>query len=364
MKTNNNKKMKSKMKNKKKMRLSVKTKLTLSYISMFMMISLLSTFSIIYLFKIKLPNLEKNVYIVLLVIIALVKVLEIIINAGYSYKIAKKSLKPVDLMISEVKEISINDLNKRLDVSGVNNEFKDLAITFNDMLDELQIAIESQNQFVSDASHELRTPISVIQGYANLMSRWGKDDKDVLEESINAIKEEAESMKKLINSLLFLARGDRNKQIIEKNIFSLKELIDEIVRETILIDDNHVIINTINQDVNFNGDRNLIKEAIRIFIDNSIKYTKDGGSIKINTFRSKNGVYIVIEDDGIGMKEEDIPNIFKRFYRSDESRNKQSGGSGLGLSIAKYIIDGHDGKVKVYSKPDEGTIMSIELKTD
>ena len=267
-------------------------------------------------------------------------------------------------MINNVKEISINDLDTRLDVSGVKNEFKDLAKTFNTMLDEIQYSVEKQNQFVSDASHELRTPISVIQGYANLLSRWGKDDKEVLEESINAIKDESESMKKLIESLLFLAKGDRNKQIIEKEDFKLKELIDEVVKESIMIDDKHNVVNTNNEDVVVYGGRNLIKEALRIFVDNSMKYTQEEGTIKINTFKSNKGVYILIEDDGIGISKEDLPNIFNRFYRSDKSRNKHSGGIGLGLSIAKYIIDVHNGNIKVYSNLDEGTIVSIELPAE
>ncbi|MGL4910798.1 MAG: sensor histidine kinase, partial [Romboutsia sp.] len=248
---------------------------------------------------------------------------------------------------------------KRLDVSGIKNEYKDLAKTFNTMLDEIQYSVEKQNHFVSDASHELRTPISVVQGYANLLDRWGKDDREVLEESITAIKDEAESMKKLIESLLFLARGDRNKQIIEKEDFYLKELISEVFKESVMIDDKHNIVNTNNEDVIIHGDRNLIKEALRIFVDNSMKYTQDGGTIKINTYPCTKGVYIVIEDNGIGISKEDIPNIFNRFYRSDKSRNKQSGGTGLGLSIAKFIVDSHSGEIKVYSKLDEGTITSI-----
>ncbi len=346
-----------------KIRFSIKFRITLSYSIVFGILSILSTVGIIYLFKNRFPNLDENIYVSLLIILLVFKGLELLINMLVSYKVSKKSLKPIHSMIEEVKEISINDLDKRVDVSGINNEFKDLAKTFNTMIDEMQVAIESQNQFVSDASHELRTPISVIQGYANLLSRWGKDDREVLEESISAIKEESQSMKKLIESLLFLARGDKNTQIIEKEDFRLKDLIDEVLKETIMIDKSHDILNSNNEDVIVFGDRNLIKEALRVFIDNSIKYTKEGGYIKINTFKNKKGIYINIEDNGIGIGKKDLPNIFNRFYRSDESRNKQSGGCGLGMSIAKYIVDNHDGKIKVYSKLNEGTIVSIELPT-
>jgi signal transduction histidine kinase len=131
-----------------------------------------------------------------------------------------------------------------------------------------------------------------------------------------------------------------------------------------MIDDKHNIVNTNNEDMVVYGGRNLIKEALRIFVDNSIKYTQEEGTIKVNTFKKNKGVYILIEDNGIGISKEDLPNIFNRFYRSDKSRNKHSGGIGLGLSIAKYIIDIHNGNIKIYSNLDEGTIVSIELPVE
>ncbi|WP_434796393.1 sensor histidine kinase [Terrisporobacter vanillatitrophus] len=297
-------------------------------------------------------------------IIALIIVFQIIqgfILLFSSMSISKKALHQVDIMIDDVKDISFKNLNKRLDVSGVKNELKDLARTFNAMLDSLEKSMEVQNQFVSDASHELRTPLAIIQGYSNLLTRWGKDDKEVLEESVNAIKEEAESMKKLIESLLFLSRGDKKTQIIKKTDFQLDCLIDEVIKESKMIDENHNIICNNNEKICIHGDKGLIKEAIRIFMDNSIKYTPENKTIKLNTFLKTNGVYIVIEDEGIGISKEDQSKIFNRFYRCDESRNKNTGGSGLGLAIAKYIVEEHGGIIKIYSKINEGTIISVEL---
>ncbi len=351
-------------------RFSIKARITLSYSIIFIILSICSTLSMVSLFIIANKNLGYDIYFELLVIISLFKFLEFLVNTMFSYKISKHSLKPVDDMIKEVKEISINDLNKRLDVSGVNNEFKDLAKTFNEMVSEIQVSMEKQNRFISDASHELRTPISVIQGYANLLSRWGKEDEEVLIESIEAIKDESNNMKKLIESLLFLARGEKNNNVIIKEDFNLKNLVDEIVKESIMIDNKHNIFTKNNEDVIINADKNLIKEAIRVFIDNSIKYTQEGGNIKINSFKSNKKVFISIEDNGIGIPKDDLERIFDRFYRVDKSRNKEINGFGLGLSIAKYIIDTHNGNIKIYSKSKEdyleedvetGTIVFIEL---
>ena len=347
-----------------KIRFSIKNKMTLSYAIMFIITSSLCTYGIVYLFDKVTNNIDQKVKATLLSILIIFNVLQFIVIVAFSRRITKKTLRPVDNMIESVKEISINDLDTRLDVSGMKNELKDLAKTFNIMLDEIQDSVEKQNQFVSDASHELRTPIAVIQGYANLLSRWGKDDKEVLDESVNAIKDESQSMKKLIDSLLFLARGDRNKQIIEKEDFKINELVSEIVKESMMIDKKHTIISTKNEELMIYGDRNLVKEAIRVFVDNSMKYTQEGGTIKINNFKNNKGVYILIEDNGIGISKEDLPKIFNRFYRSDKSRDKRSGGTGLGLSIAKYIIDVHNGIIKIHSKLGEGTIISIELPTE
>lgn len=342
-------------------RFSIKSKLTLSYLFMFTIISIIFVYLLIFLFlKTNTINSYQSFFYMFMFIL-IFKGFEVFINTILIYKISKRALKPVDTMINEVNDISINNLEKRLDVSGTNNELKDLAKTFNQMLDDINVSVKNQKRFVSDASHELRTPISVIQGYVNLLDRWGKEDREVLDEGIQAIKDESESMKRLIENLLFLARGENNKNIVKKDNFNLKKLIDDIVKETSMIDKNHIIKSDKSEDLEIFGDKNLIKEAIRIFVDNSIKYTDDGGTIKISSYSGEKYVYIVIEDNGIGISKEDLEKIFDRFYRVDKSRSRESGGFGLGLSIAKYIIDTHEGEIKIYSKLNEGTIVSIML---
>jgi heavy metal sensor kinase len=295
--------------------------------------------------------------IVLLVLDLIFIIMTIIIGSLTS----KKMMKPVHSMTSAVKNISINALDTRLDVSGSMDELKELSETFNNMLDRLQESYERQNQFVSDASHELRTPIAVIQGYANMLDRWGKDDRAVLEESITAIKSESENMKDLVDKLLFLARSDKNTQKIEKENFYINELIDNIISETKIIDTQHEILCSYNEPIMINADPSLIKQALRIFIDNSIKYTPENGRITISSAISKKQLQVTIEDTGIGISKEDLPHIFDRFYRADKSRTKQTGGTGLGLAIAKWIIERHKGTIIVESKINAGTKIIINL---
>lgn len=345
-----------------KLRFSITFKITVTYVLTFLIIFFLMSGAILVSFKYYIDSGVTYDYLSILgAILVACNATGLIIITMVGAMASKRFLSPVETMTKTVKEISINALDKRLDVKGSKNELKDLANTFNEMLNRIEISVEQQNQFVSDASHELRTPISVIQGYANLLDRWGKDDKEVLQESISSIRSEAQNMKELVEKLLFLARSDKNTQKVEKQFFMMDELIQEIVKETKLIDVIHHIENDYNTEFQIYADRKLMKEALRIFIDNSIKYTPEGGIIKIDSYLKDSSAVITIGDTGSGISEEDLPNIFNRFYRADKSRTKSSGGTGLGLSIAKWIVENHNGKIHVWSKSDIGTVVKIEL---
>jgi len=210
-------------------------------------------------------------------------------------------------------------------------------------------------RFVSDASHELRTPIAVIQGYANLLDRWGKNDEKTLQESIDAIKNEAEGMKGLVEQLLFLAKSDNNTIAVDAKVVDLAGIVKEVENETRMIDESHVFSSDIDQDLLVYGDEQLLKRALRIFVDNSIKYTPDGGNIKILAKGNDDQVTVSVSDTGIGIPDEDISRVFDRFFRADESRTRKSGGTGLGLSIAKWIVERSGGYLEIVSRTDIGT---------
>ncbi len=260
-----------------------------------------------------------------------------------------------------ISDIDADRLDKRIPVDSSQNELKDLASSINDMLNRISASYNSQIRFVSDASHELRTPISVIQGYVNLLDRWGKNDEKTTEEAIEAIKSESQNMKELVEKLLFLARGDNNTIQFHKTVFDVCEVVDEIIRETEMIDLNHIFETHLNGPVYINADKQLLKQAIRILMDNSVKYTPVGGKIFLKVFKDKDLVRITVQDNGIGIAPEDLSNIFNRFYRSDESRARKTGGAGLGLSIAQWIIDRHGGHFEVLSRVDIGTRTTIAI---
>ncbi|MCR4435822.1 MAG: ATP-binding protein [Clostridiales bacterium] len=285
----------------------------------------------------------------------------IAISLIVGYLISRRMLFPIDRITKAAQSISINNLDRRIEVSQTDDELSRLARTFNEMIDRLKLSFEKQNQFVSDASHELRTPISVIQGYIGLIDRWGKEDRNVLQESINAIKNETSGMTELIEKLLFLARGDSGYQKLQKSEFSLNELIDEVGRESRLISQEHSIQYGADEEISLFADRKMLKQMLRALIDNSIKFTPANGAIDIRAYKNKNTIMINIKDTGIGIPQEDINRIFNRFYRVDKARAKETGGSGLGLSIVKWIADAHNAKIKAESIVGEGTSITVEF---
>ncbi len=275
---------------------------------------------------------------------------------------ARRVLRPIDEMAQITRNINASRLDTRLNLKGSQNELKDLAGTINEMLERIDTAYRSQIRFVSDASHELRTPIAVIQGYANLLDRWGKNDPQTLQESIAALKAESENMKELVEKLLFLARGDNNTLTLHMESIPLDRLVREIARETAMIDPNHVFRISREDPVAVTADAQLLKQAVRILIDNSIKYTPPGGEITIGcTGNAGNEVRLLVQDSGAGIPAADVPFIFDRFYRADSSRTRKTGGTGLGLSIAKWIVERHNGRIEVLSREGYGTRMSVIL---
>ncbi len=301
--------------------------------------------------------LDKVAYIGFLITLA---ILALVMYLGS--KVSVQLLNPIREMTNQIKQITVKRLDTRLDENMAQNELKDLTVQFNALLDKIEEAYGKQNQFVSDASHELRTPISVISGYAEMLDRWGKRDEAILDESIQAIKAETQQMKALIEKLLFLARSDRNKIEMEVDRLELSSLVAELCRETEMIDQKHKIECHIDKPVSIYGNEKMIKQMMRIFIENAINYTDDGGVIKIGVQCGGEGPRLFVEDNGVGIAQEDLPKIFDRFYKADKARTKNGGGSGLGLSIAKWIIDQHRAVVRVYSKVQVGTKIEVLFK--
>ena len=292
---------------------------------------------------------------------------------------ARKQLAPLYEMTQLAKELTdaavfdeekfhhLEDAISRISPTGPDarlhtgdSELQGLEQAVNSLLDRMRQSYRQQARFVSDASHELRTPIAVIQGYANMLDRWGKEDETILEESISAIKSESDHMKKLVEQLLFLARGDSGRTKLTMEEFSLTDLIREVYDESIMIDQDHRYTFDGEEAIRLTGDCAMIKQAARILVDNAAKYTQAGAEIKLRVRQNEKGhSCFVVQDEGIGIPGKDLPHIFERFFRADPARNRDSGGTGLGLSIAKWIVEKHEGYFQLLSREELGTRITV-----
>jgi len=237
-----------------------------------------------------------------------------------------------------------------------------LERAINDLLERMRASYQQQSRFVSDASHELRTPIAVIEGYVNMLDRWGKSDETVLDESIAAIKSESGHMKRLVEQLLFLARGDSGRTQLNFQDVSLSELMEDVSEEYGMIDTGHVFQLQDSGDVRAYGDASMLKQTARILVDNAVKYSPAGETVTLRAgFNEKGAPYFAVQDAGVGIREADVAHVFERFFRADDSRTRDSGGTGLGLSIAKWIVDQHGGHFEVLTRPELGTRIRVVL---
>ena len=300
---------------------------------------------------------------VTLVTLIIASVLGIFVSYVVGYFISKQSFSPILDMTKSAAAIGPGNIHDRIVGPPVQDELKELSETFNGLLDRLDDAYSKQAKFVSDASHELRTPLTVIKGYNDLLMRWGKDDPEILNEAIEAIRSETDNMSMLVENLLFIAKGENKKMQLVKKRFNIHELLEEIAKDSSLsvAERNFPVL---GDDFDVFQDRRMIKQLVRIFIENSVKFTREGSSITLEA-RKINGFYtLVVSDDGEGIPKEDIDKVFERFYVADKARTKDKAGSGLGLSIAKWIAETHHGEIRVESSLGKGTKMIVTFPLD
>jgi signal transduction histidine kinase len=272
------------------------------------------------------------------------------------------SKREIESLAGELDKIDAGHLDSRIDLPPTQKELRSLAQSINEMMDRVNQAYSAQMRFVSDASHELRTPIAVIQGYAALLDRWGKSDPEALQESIDAIRGEAASMERLVEQLLFLARGDNDSQPVKKELLDLTDLAGEVLREEEMIHPERTFLPRWGEDpVSIYADPGLMKQVLRILMDNSLKYSPPEGRVYLRVIQAGDCVRLTVQDEGMGIPPDGISHIFERFYRTDQSRDRKTGGTGLGLSIAKWIVEHHGGWFEVVSRPDVGTRITAVL---
>ncbi|WP_312712685.1 sensor histidine kinase [Proteiniclasticum ruminis] len=297
---------------------------------------------------------------VTLVTLIIASLLGILVSYVVGYFMSRQSFQPILAMTKSAAAIGPSNLHDRIEVPEVKDELKELSETFNGLLDRIDDAYSKQAQFVSDASHELRTPLTVIKGYNDLLNRWGKEDPEILSEAIEAIRLETDNMSMLVENLLFIAKGENRKMKLSPGAFSVKELLTETAKDFSLSVPSRVFQVDAEEFV-VTQDRRMIKQLLRIFLENSVKFTKEGSTITLRAKEMGDRYCLQVEDQGEGIAKEDLKNVFERFYVGEKARTKDKAGSGLGLSIAKWIVDTHGGTVQAKSTLGKGTTMEVEL---
>jgi signal transduction histidine kinase len=242
------------------------------------------------------------------------------------------------------------------------NEIGDLARSVNALIERLRRRAEMQTRFVADASHELATPVAGIRGYVGILRSWGADDPEVRVEALDAIDRESRRMVRLTRQLLGLIRSEH-----ELEYHSVHHDINAVCREVIAgaaarhADKGILFLGPPDTPLTLLADPERVEEVLSILVDNAAKYTQPGGRVVVSTCGRKGDVVVTVSDTGPGIPAEDVPFIFERFYRSDQSRSVESGGFGLGLAIAKQIVDSSGGLIDVTSAPGEGTTFTVCL---
>lgn len=290
-------------------------------------------------------------------------ILAIILSISMGLYVSKRFVRKLRRLSKTMKKIQESNLKERIEISEVKDEFDDVNQIFNSMMDELESVFNDKSRFVSDASHELRTPLTALQGHLKLIKRWGKNDKDRLEKSLDICLEEVERLNNMVNTLLVLSKKEKDELNLAKvPLLSPEGLIHDLIEHYQILDSKIQFSTEIEKDILIKIQKDDLKQLLLIFIDNAIKYNnRDIKEIFIKLYSTETSVIIEFADNGIGISKENLPFILKRFYRVDKARTGDTKSFGLGLSIAKTILRNYHAKINIDSEVNVGTKFKLEF---
>jgi signal transduction histidine kinase len=317
----------------------------------------------------------------------------LLVAAGGGYWLSRRALAPVDSLVRTARQISGTNLNGRLQKLDTGDELQRLSDTLNEMLDRIETAFLRITEFTADASHELRTPVSLIRTEAELALRRSRTDSEY-KESLRHILLEAERTTVLIEQLLSLARSDSGRETLQLQPVDLQQMLLGVVdgwqqmatirnlefsaslaapdiptQRDVAADSTALGEATRNieapdfvaPEIFVMGDETMLRRLADILLDNAFKYTPSPGSVHLSLGVFGDSAALTVQDSGVGIAEEDQGKIFERFYRVDKARSRTLGGAGLGLAIAQWIVTQHRGSIAVESRPGQGTKFHVEL---
>ncbi len=275
---------------------------------------------------------------------------------------ARRTLRPVGEIAAAARQITASNLALRIGVRGSNDELDQLAATFNQMIARLEHSFDQIRQFTANVSHELRTPLTAMQGETELalMSSSSRED---LRRTLESNLEEINRMSRMVNDLLTLAQAEAGEIRLDFAPVALDALAADLVDQMKPLAEEKGLQLEMGATgrVIALGNEPRLRQLVLNLLDNAIKYTTAGGRIHVAVSQDDSSAVLCVSDTGVGIPEADLPRIFERFYRVDRARSKTVEGVGLGLSIAKWIVGAHNGEIKVYSTPGQGTTFRIQF---
>ncbi len=287
----------------------------------------------------------------------------LLMAAGGGYWLSRRALSPVDALVRTAREVSGTNLSSRLQKLETGDELQRLSDTLNEMLDRIESAFQRITQFTADASHELRTPVSLIRTEAELALRRSRGEAEY-KESLRHILLEAERTTALIEQLLSMARADSGRETLHFEPVDLRQTLRSVVggwQQVATIRNLQFSASLNAPDFSVMGDETLLRRLADILLDNAFKYTPSPGSVHLSLEPEGESAVIRVQDSGVGIAEEEQGKIFERFYRVDKARSRAQGGAGLGLAIAQWIVTQHGGSISVESRPGQGATFRVEL---
>ncbi|MDQ8734293.1 HAMP domain-containing histidine kinase [Paenibacillus sp. LHD-38] len=287
----------------------------------------------------------------------------VVLSILVGWLLTRNVLKPLQAMAQTIRDISNKGMQERMRPALNGDEISTLMIMFNDMMDQVEESFHQQSRFVEDASHELRTPVAIIEGHLSLLRRWGKEDPVILSDSLDASLHEFARLKGLVLELLALSRAEQNTHVLESLLKNPSKAIERIIDRFALIHPDFSLETDLERiDVtSLKISNEHLEQILLIILDNAIKYSLHQKVLSVKAYVSEKQVHIEIIDYGMGIPAEDLPYVTDRFYRVDKARSRDQGGNGLGLAIAKRLIDRYQGTLAIRSEELSGTTVTIGL---
>jgi two-component system OmpR family sensor kinase len=291
--------------------------------------------------------------------------LALIVAAAGGYLLARKSFAPVTTMSLKARQIGAETLDERIEIGNERDELGFLAATLNGLLERLQLAFESQRRFMADASHELRTPIAIIQGEADVALARDRDAADY-RESIEVMQRAARKLTRIVQNLFLLARGDAGRYPISMSRFYVGEVVGDCIRgmRSVAQARGVALSCAAPEDVVIVADEELIHRLVLNLVENAVKFTQSGGKVHVDVHAGHGTCTIRVADTGAGIAPADQSRIFERFFRGDRARPQDAGGAGLGLPIARWIAEVHGGELRLEHSDATGTTFAAVLPVD